>query len=604
MHDWIQLQFSSALWARQLEVWTSDPKTQQLIANRLGWLQAIDVVTPVVPRLRAFADSVAQSGFTDVVLLGMGGSSLAPEVLRQVLCPADRLPRFRVLDSVDPDAVRAAMVRARDTLFVVASKSGSTIEPNVMAEEAKRRVIAEGHANWGTRFVAITDPDTALHRRATAEGFRDVFVNPRDIGGRYSALSLFGMVPAALIGLDLDELLAGGRAMEQACRLDQPRENPGLALGALMGAAALGGRDKLTLWVPPQLQSFGLWVEQLVGESTGKQRKGIVPVTGEPADVRLGDDRVVVALSAGALDPPGVDRLGSETYRTHVSRCPDVGALGAEFLRWEVATATAGLLLDINPFDEPNVQQAKDATRVLLDHYRQQRQLPFPESHGSAHGTSLTLSEPAVEALGGNAADGFLQVVRPADYVALLAYLPPDDPKWDSALQAFRRAIASAEWHSDICRLRPSISSFHRPAPQRGRAERRVHHHHGRCRRGSCRSLANRIRLVCWRWRRRSGISSRSIARDAARCSFDFESGTSGGSRTRGPPGRNMSRPSSVVGAWSGPKTKNKGPRTRATRSKKRVSAEASDDSGDVVGRSPGNRAIAPRSERRLRRPR
>jgi glucose-6-phosphate isomerase len=436
------LHFSSALWARQLEVWTSDPKTQQLIANRLGWLQAIDFVTPLVPRLRAFADSIAHGGFTDVVLLGMGGSSLAPEVLRQVLCPADRLPRFRVLDSVDPDAVRAAMVRVRDTLFVLASKSGSTIEPNVMAEEAKRRVIAEGHANWGTRFVAITDPDTALHRRASAEGFRDVFVNPSDIGGRYSALSLFGMVPAALMGLDLDELLAGARGMEQACRLDPPRENPGVALGALIGAAALAGRDKLTLWVPPQLQSFGLWVEQLVAESTGKQRKGIVPVTGEPADARLGDDRVVIALSAGALSAPGVDRLGSDELPHARLAMSDVGALGAEFLRWEVATATAGLLLDINPFDEPNVQQAKDATRVLLDQYRQQRQLPFPESHGSVHGALLTLSEPAVEALGGNSADTFLQVVRPADYVALLAYLPPDDPKWEGALQEFRRAIA------------------------------------------------------------------------------------------------------------------------------------------------------------------
>jgi hypothetical protein len=372
----------------------------------------------------------------------MGGSSLAPEVLRQVLCPADRLPRFRVLDSVDPDAVRAAMVRARDTLFVLASKSGSTIEPNVMAEEAKRRVIAEGHANWGARFVAITDPDTALHRRATTEGFRDVFVNPSDIGGRYSALSLFGMVPAALMGLDLDALLAGARAMEQACRLDQTRENPGVALGALMGAAALAGRDKLTLWVPPQLQSFGLWVEQLVAESTGKRGKGVVPVTGEPADVRLGGDRLVVALSTGALTAPGLDRLGGDELPHARLAMSDLGALGAEFLRWEIATATAGLLLDINPFDEPNVQQAKDATRVLLDHYRQQRQLPFPEAHGSAHGAVLTLSESAVDALGGNSADAFLQVVRQTDYVALLAYLPPDDPKWEGVLQAFRRAIA------------------------------------------------------------------------------------------------------------------------------------------------------------------
>jgi hypothetical protein len=373
----------------------------------------------------------------------MGGSSLAPEVMRQVLSSRDRVPRFRVLDSVDPDAVRSAMTRARDTLFVLASKSGSTIEPNAMAEEARRRVIAEGHANWGTRFVAITDQDTALHRRAIAERFRDVFVNPTDIGGRYSALSLFGMVPAALMGLDVDALLKGARAMEQACRNGRATDNPGLALGALLGAGARSGRDKMTLWVPSALASFGLWVEQLVAESTGKHGKGVVPITGEPADARVGQDRVVVALSVGTLEAPGVERL--ETGDTPHARLAmaDLNALGAEFLRWEVATATAGLLLDINPFDEPNVQQAKDATRVLLDQYRTQHQLPFPEPHGSFDGTRLTLTEPAIAALDGRPAESFLDVVQPGDYVALLAYLPSDDPAWEGVLEEFRATIAA-----------------------------------------------------------------------------------------------------------------------------------------------------------------
>ncbi len=436
-------QFASALWSRQLEVWTSDPAVRKLIANRLGWLTVLDFVTPLVPRLRAFADSVVSSGFTDVVLLGMGGSSLAPEVLHQVLGRRDRVPRFRVLDSVDPDAVRSAMTRPKDTLFVLASKSGSTIEPNVMADEAKRRVIADGHADWAKRFIAITDPDTALHKRAVSEGFRDVFVNPADIGGRYSALSLFGMVPAALMGLDLDRLLAGARAMEQACRVERATENPGLALGALMGAGALSGRDKLTLWVPPQLQSLGLWVEQLVAESTGKHGKGVVPITGEPTDVQLSADRVVVAVSVGGEKVAGIDRLGADDVPYASLAMPDLESLGAEFLRWEVATATAGLLLDINPFDEPNVQQAKDATRVLLDQYRQQHQLPFPESQGSSNGARLTLTEPAVQALNGNSADAFLKVVQPGDYVALLAYLPSDDPRWEKALQGFRHAVGT-----------------------------------------------------------------------------------------------------------------------------------------------------------------
>jgi glucose-6-phosphate isomerase len=435
------VEFSSALWNRRLDVWSADPAVQQLIANRLGWLQALDFVTPLVPRLRAFADSIAQAGFTDVVLLGMGGSSLAPEVLRQVLCSEERVPRFRVLDSVDPDAVRAAMARVRDTLFVLASKSGTTIEPNVMAEEARRRVAAEGHTNWGSRFAAITDRDTALHRRAIAEGFREVFVNPADIGGRYSALSLFGMVPAALMGLDIEGLLAGARAMDQACRQASARENPGLALGALMGAGARAGCDKLTLWLPAQLRSFALWVEQLVAESTGKQGKGIVPITGEAAGTPLGSDRLIVGLSVGTARAPGLDRLDEDVPHAAL-QLPDATSLGAEFLRWEVATAAAGFLLDINPFDEPNVQQAKDATRALLDQYRQRGQLPFPEAHGRVHGAPLTLTEPAIAALGGSAADSLLRVVQPEDYVALLAYLPSDDSRWEIALQSFRRAIA------------------------------------------------------------------------------------------------------------------------------------------------------------------
>jgi glucose-6-phosphate isomerase len=202
------LAFADALWSKRLDVWTADAAVQAKIANRLGWLDAIAFMTPMVGRLRTFAGSIREAGFTDVVLLGMGGSSLAPEVLHRVLGVTSGFPTFRMLDSVDPDAVRAAMDVAASTLFIVASKSGTTIEPNSMAAEAQRRVVAAGHANWGSRFIAITDDNTALHRRALQEGFRDVFVNPSDIGGRYSALSFFGMVPAALMGVDLDRLLA------------------------------------------------------------------------------------------------------------------------------------------------------------------------------------------------------------------------------------------------------------------------------------------------------------------------------------------------------------------------------------------------------------
>ena len=440
-----QIAFAEALWQKRVDVWTTDVAVQRLIANRLGWVNAIDFVDAHRARLEACAEAVRRDGFTDVVLLGMGGSSLAPEVIRQVLGTAAGYPRLQVLDSVDPDSVRAAMSRADTSLFLLASKSGSTIEPNVMAAEARRRVSAAGHAAWGSRFVAITDPETVLHKQATSEHFRDVFVNPSDIGGRYSALSFFGMVPAALIGVDVATLLADARAMESACRSTTVRENPGLSLGALMAAGALEGRDKLTLLLPPRLQSLGLWIEQLVAESTGKHGKGVVPIAGEPADARLGDDRLVIIVSLSDETPPAelCDRArasGAPIATLHMERAL---ALGAEFLRWEIATATAGRLMSINPFDEPNVQQAKDATRALLDVFRRDRRLPMPEPHAEIANVRLTLSEAAQAALSGAPATAFLDTARAHDYVALLAFLPPDDARFGEVLASLRTASSS-----------------------------------------------------------------------------------------------------------------------------------------------------------------
>ena len=255
-----EIEFVEALWTRRLDIWSPDPATQEKIRNRLGWLHAMDAVTPQIARMRALADAIRVEQLTDVVLLGMGGSSLAPEVLRQIVGVAPGFPRFRMLDSVDPDAVRSAFEHAGTSLFVLASKSGSTIEPNVMAAEARRRLVASGIADWGSRFIAITDEGTALHKRAQAERFREIFVNPSDIGGRYSALSLFGMVPAALMGADVGRLLAGAREMETACRARNISGNAGCVLGAFMAAAADAGRDKLTLMLPERFASFGLWV--------------------------------------------------------------------------------------------------------------------------------------------------------------------------------------------------------------------------------------------------------------------------------------------------------------------------------------------------------
>ena len=236
-----EIGFADALWARRLDVWTNDAATQAKIANRLGWLNAIEFVRPHVGRLRAFADAIRQEAFTDVVLLGMGGSSLAPEVMRRVIGVAPGCPRFRVLDSVDPDAVRDAMANAGTSLFLLASKSGSTIEPNVMAAEAQRRLREAGIAHWGSRFVAITDEGTPAHHRAQAERFRDIFINPSDIGGRYSALSFFGMVPAALMGIDLDAMLTGASGMAEACRRRGAPGKPGARSWRLHGGRGARG---------------------------------------------------------------------------------------------------------------------------------------------------------------------------------------------------------------------------------------------------------------------------------------------------------------------------------------------------------------------------
>jgi glucose-6-phosphate isomerase/transaldolase/glucose-6-phosphate isomerase len=435
------IQFARALWNRHLDVWTSDAAVQSRIANRLGWLSALDFVTPQLDRIAAFAESVRTMRVSHVVLLGMGGSSLAPEVMRRVLGVADGWPHFRMLDSVDPDAVRAAMDHAGSTLFILASKSGSTIEPNAMAAEAMRRLRAAGHEP-GSRFVAITDEGTALHRRAIDERFRDVFVNPADIGGRYSALSFFGVVPAALMGVDIQRFVRLAREMETACRIEDAAANPGLALGALMAAGALHGRDKLTLLLPERLAPFGLWVEQLVAESTGKEGKGVVPITGEPAPARFGPDRIAVVVTLAGHDTPAapVDGRREGAVPTATLSMAEPLALGAEFLRWEVATAAAGLLLDINPFDEPNVQQAKDATRALLDVHAAQGRLPMPEPTASLKGARLATSNAVADAQSG--ALDFLTQIRDGDYFCLLAYLPPDGATFEEPLQALRSGVA------------------------------------------------------------------------------------------------------------------------------------------------------------------
>jgi glucose-6-phosphate isomerase len=467
------------LWARDTATWSRDEAVQAKIANRLGWLTSPALMAASVARVTAFAEGVRRDGFTDVVLLGMGGSSLAPEVLRAVLGVHDGWPRLHMLDSTDPAAVAAVAPAPETTLFLLASKSGTTIEPNSLAAHFQRVLIDAGIARWADHFVAITDADTDLARRAAAEQFRDTFINPTDIGGRFSALSFFGIVPAALMGQDVAALVQHGVAMLEEARTwtGDVAANPAVGLGLLMGAGAKAGRDKLTLVVPPALEAFGLWVEQLVAESTGKQGVGVVPIAGETlgSPDAYGSDRIFVRLrAAGAADEAARDAQMSALSASPILSIDfaESAALGAEFVRWEVATAVAGALLGVNPFDEPNVQQAKDATRRLLDRHAADGALPVPTPDRTRPtGVALTLSAAAREALGARGPEALLSLVTPGDYVGILAYLGPD-PGFAAAVARFRDAVRATTKAATMFGYGPrylhSTGQLHKGGPNTG----------------------------------------------------------------------------------------------------------------------------------------
>ncbi len=469
--------FCRRLWMRDGSLWTGRPAVQAAIPHALGWLTAPEMMLERVDELVAFAEEVAGAGFTHALLLGMGGSSLFPDVCRQVFQPADahrpadrglqgaagssgwsagapgeasppwggpggpigtRL-RLVVLDSTDPAAVRAAeaAVDLARTLVVVSSKSGTTTEALDFHRYFAARVGAARPPSPGREpgeaFVAITDAGTPLERLAREEGFRRVFRNPPDIGGRFSALSYFGLVPAALIGVDIRTLLDRAVTMVHAadpCLAGS--ENAAVELGAILGGLARAGRDKVTLVASPGIAPFGDWIEQLLAESTGKEGRGLVPVVGEPlADPsRYGDDRLFVYLRLDGEADPAQDRsvqaLEGAGQPVVTIRLADRLDLGAECVRWSVATAAAGALLGINPFDQPNVQESKDNTNRLLDTRRAVGRVEWEAAPPESEWTAALAAH--------------LAGIRPGDYVALMAFLPPS-PAADAVLRRIRIAL-------------------------------------------------------------------------------------------------------------------------------------------------------------------
>ncbi|MBI3287895.1 MAG: bifunctional transaldolase/phosoglucose isomerase [Elusimicrobia bacterium] len=366
--------FSERLWAKDPSLWKDGKEHQALIRHSLGWLDAPTAFSAGLGPVRAFADTAAAEGFRQAVILGMGGSSLCVEVLRAVFGAAPGRLELLTLDSTHPEAVLALEKRLDldKTLFIVASKSGSTIEPNAFFDYFWAACARKGAP--GRQFVAITDPGTSLERLSRELHFRKTFLNPPDVGGRFSALTLFGLVPAALAGVDAGEMLSRARKAASLYSPQTPtRDNPSLRLGAFIGCHAREGRDKLTLILPPALAAFGLWIEQLVAESTGKEGKGVLPVTGEPlhAPEAYGRDRAFVrlALKEGEKDASeaalaALEQAGHPVLRLELADRLD---LGAQFLLWETATAAAGFLLRVNPFDQPDVQAAKDRAKEMLN---------------------------------------------------------------------------------------------------------------------------------------------------------------------------------------------------------------------------------------------
>jgi transaldolase/glucose-6-phosphate isomerase len=452
-----QNDFLRKLWAHDPSPWTTAPEHVEIIKHALGWVEIAQQTHAQSGELCDFARACAKR-FDHVVVLGMGGSSLAPDVLRATFGKAPGYPALHVLDSTDPQQIKALddSLEIEKSLFIVASKSGTTTEPDAFFRYFFQRTQQTvGVSNAASHFIAITDPGTTLEQEARETGFLRVFVNDPNIGGRYSALSYFGMVPAALAGYDLTTILDRAiNAMHANAATVAPNAAPGVRFGAAIGALAKGGRDKLTIVAHPAVRAFGAWAEQLIAESTGKSGTGIVPVDGEPPGTvdAYGNDRVFVYVGAGLAGEPesiapwlaALEEAGHPVIRLAMSDALDIGE---QFYLWEIATAAAGVVLGIDAFDQPNVQESKDNTKRLLADFAAEGRFseaapalqttealvfPLSGSHTASLGADLPRAVAAITAQ-----------IKPGDYVAFNAYVPmnADD---ETLLQRIRTTVRDA----------------------------------------------------------------------------------------------------------------------------------------------------------------
>ena len=437
------LDFNTKFWAKDPTLWKHDKEHMEFIVKFLGWQKVYDWTLERIDEVLAFANDVKQN-FKHCVIMGMGGSSLAPEVFRTVFGKQDGWPELIVLDTTNPDWIGAARARINpaQTLFIFASKSGGTVEPSSQFAYFLDEVKKAGVKEPGQNFAAITDPGTGLVALAKKHNFRKVFLNPADIGGRFSALSMFGIVPAAIMGVDVKRLLTVAKEEAATFGPDAPvKDNAAVKLGAFMGACNVNhNQDKLTLLTPKDFATFGLWAEQLVAESTGKEGKGIVPVAGETLTPNFDyrEDRLFVHLSTGSEDDKRVSAIAKDLaergYPILTIFMKDIYQLGAMFLLWEIATAAAGAILGIDPFDQPNVQEAKTLTKNIL------AKLEAGDIPAEVSAPILVSADIADEVKLDTLSQDLYSLLESNDYVAILPYVYPSEDV-EKALLALRDKI-------------------------------------------------------------------------------------------------------------------------------------------------------------------